>query len=89
VREVKYVATGGPYTVQVGAFTEKENALRLKEGLDLKYKDVYIIEAAVRGQTYYRVRIGRFQRKNEASALGKALAEEGYSPLITRYDERA
>lgn len=87
-REVKHASSGGPYTVQVGAFTEKDNALRLKSGLELRYKDVYIIEATVNGVTLYRVRIGRFQRRNEASTIGKALADEGYSPLITHYDER-
>jgi rare lipoprotein A len=88
VREVKYVPAGGPYTVQVGAFTEMENAFRLKSGLELKYSDVYIIEATVKDSTFYRVRIGKFQRKEDAFSLGKVLAEEGYSPLITHYDER-
>ncbi len=87
-RGVKYASSGGPYTVQVGAFTEKEGALRLKAGLEVKYKDVYIIEAVVKDVTFYRVRIGKFPRREEASSVGKILAEEGYTPLITHYDER-
>ena len=89
VREVKYVPSGGPYTIQVGAFIEMENALRLKEALELKYKDVYIIEGTVNEGIFYKVRIGKFQSRNEASSVGKVLAYEGYSPLITHYDERA
>lgn len=89
VKEVKYASSGGPYTVQIGAFTEKDNALRLKSGLELKYKDVYIIEATVKNVIFYRVRIGKFQKRGEAFNVGKVLADEGYSPLITQYGERA
>jgi rare lipoprotein A len=88
VRDVKYVSSGGPYTIQVGAFVEMENAIRLKSGLELKYRDVYVIEATVKDVTFYRVRIGKFHRREDAFGLGKVLAEEGYSPLITNYDER-
>lgn len=88
VKEVKYASSGGPYTIQVGAFTEMGNALRLKSGLELKYKEVYIIEATVKEVTFYRVRIGKFQKREEAFSIGKALADEGYSPLITHYDNR-
>ncbi len=89
VREVKYSPSGGPYTVQVGAFKDKDNALRLKSGLELKYQNVYIIEATVDKVTFYRVRIGKFRSRKEAFSLGEVLGEEGYNPLITHYDERA
>jgi rare lipoprotein A len=88
-KEVKYVSSGGPYTVQVGAFTEMDSAARLKSALELKYNDVYIIEATVNEVTFYRVRIGKFQSKKEAFSLAKTLAGEGYSPVIMHYDERA
>ena len=89
IKEVRYTSSGGPYTIQVGAFRERDNALRLKSGLELKYVDVYIIEAAVDNATFYRVRIGKFQSKEEAFARAKAMAEEGYSPKIMHYDEGA
>jgi rare lipoprotein A len=89
IKEVKYVSSGGPFTIQAGAFRERDNALRLKSALELKYEGVYIIQASVNNTAYYRVRVGKFQRKKDALALAKALAEEGYSPLIMHYDERA
>jgi len=89
VKEVRYVSSGGPYTVQVGSFKELDNALHLKSGLELKYKEVYIIEAEIKKTTHYRVRIGKFPRQEEAFGLAKTLADEGYSPLVTHYDERA
>ena len=88
IKEVKYISSSGPYTVQVGSFRELDNALHLKSGLDLKYKGVYIIEAFIRNATYYRVRVGKFQKREEAFSLAKILAEEGYSPLVMHYDER-
>ena len=89
IKEVKYASSGGPYTIQVGAFREMENALRLKSGLELKYKGVYVIEASVNNTAYYRVRVGKFQREKEAFPFARAMAEEGYSPIIMHYDERA
>jgi rare lipoprotein A len=89
VKEIGYAAGAkGPFTVQVGAFREKDNARRLKESLDLKYKEVYISEATIDNTTLYRVRIGKFSDKKKAYRLAKTLADEGYSPLVTHYDEQ-
>lgn len=88
IKEVGYISSDGPYTIQTGSFREKENALHLKSGLDLKYRDVYIIEAFVNNSIYYRVRIGKFRSKEEALMLAKTLAEEGYTPVVMHYDER-
>ena len=89
VKEVRYVSSGGPYTVQVGSFRELDNALHLKAGLELNYKEVYIIETEIKKTSHYRVRVGKFRRKEEAIGLAKTLANEGYSPLVTHYEERA
>lgn len=90
IKTVKYVSTSanGPFTIQFGSFREIENARHLKAGLEIKYKEVYITEAVINGSTFYRVRAGKFRTKEEVSRLAKALAEEGYSPMIVRYDEQ-
>jgi rare lipoprotein A len=72
----------GPFTVQVGAFKEETNASRLKQGLEIKYKDVYITSGYMNNQKLYRVRIGSFSDKNEAYLFANTLAEEGYSIFI-------
>lgn len=88
VREVKYIqGSKGPFALQVGSFKELSNAARLKMALELKYSKVYITEAEIDGSRYYRVRIGKFPAKDEASRFAKTLANEGYSVLITSYDE--
>lgn len=90
IKTVKYVSTSanGPFTIQFGSFREIENARHLKAGLDMKYREVYITEAVINGSTFYRVRAGKFRAREEVSRLAKTLAEEGYSPMIVRYDEQ-
>ncbi|MBI4823705.1 MAG: septal ring lytic transglycosylase RlpA family protein [Nitrospirae bacterium] len=82
-----FTAKEGPYTIQVGSFKDEENASRLKDSLELKYKGVYITTATIEGQKHYRVRVGKFQTKHRALRNAQVLAEEGYSILITNYDE--
>lgn len=86
VRTVRYSTLQGILTLQVGAFIERDNALRLKRALMLKYSDVYITKAKVRNELFYRVRIGRFTDYSKAHELAKALAEEGYHVMITNYE---
>lgn len=88
IKTVRYISSSGPYTIQIGSFREIKNARHLKSGLELKYKDVYISEALVNNDVFYRVRIGKFNSKTDASRFADMLAEEGYSPLVMHDDER-
>ena len=76
----------GAVTIQVGSFTERANADRLKEGLDLKYSDVHITTFFKDNQKFYRVRIGRYDDRNSAYTAASRLANEGYSALIISYN---
>lgn len=91
IKQVRFskppTAEEGPYTIQVGSFKDEENASRLKDALELKYKGIYITTSEIDGQKYYRVRVGNFQTKHRALRNAQVLAEEGYSILITHYDE--
>ena len=69
-------------TVQVGAFVEQSNADRLKTGLEFKYSSVYITTAYVKGQKFFRVRIGEFGNYDKAYSTASKLADEGYTTLI-------
>ncbi len=86
VKSIKYIPSLslGSFTVQVGAFREKTNAERLKQGLQLKYGDVYIIITYLNRQKFYRVRIGTFDNIDHAYSFAKILAEEGYGIFITK-----
>lgn len=90
IKYIKYSTSGsdGPFTIQVGSFREPSNATRLKTALEFKYTRVYITDTEINGSIFYRVRIGKFKTKDDAYSLAKTLADEGYSILITGYNER-
>jgi cell division protein FtsN len=75
-------------TIQVGSFKDLTNATRLKIALELKYDKIYITEADIKGNRYYRVRVGTFRIRGEALRFAKVLADEGYDTLITNYEEK-
>ncbi|GAB4389569.1 MAG: septal ring lytic transglycosylase RlpA family protein [Thermodesulfovibrionales bacterium] len=89
-RYVKYIKEleniSGPFTVQVGAFVEARNAEHLKRGLELTRAGVYVTTANVNGARFYRVRVGKFDRRDQALSYAQGLASEGYDTLIAHYE---
>lgn len=69
----KKTKSGGPYVVQVGAFSSKENAKRLKLQLSQLGHDVSINNVESNGKTFYAVRINRFKSKSKAEQIGKGV----------------
>ena len=86
VRKVKVqsVERTGPFAIQIGSFAEGVNAVRLKAGLDLKYNNVYIQEAELKGAKYFRVRIGNYDDFNSALKIAEELGQEGYQSVILK-----
>jgi rare lipoprotein A len=76
----------GGVTIQLGSFANELYADRLKEGLKIKYKDVYITTVSLNGIEYYRVRIGKFDTYERAYSFAEKLADEGYNTFITSID---
>jgi rare lipoprotein A len=76
----------GVLTIQVGSFTEQENAARLKQGLDIKYSGVHIMPVHLKGKKFYRVRVGKFNSRDSAYLIAEKLADEGYNAFITSRD---
>lgn len=67
------------WSVQVSAAPAKDIANSLVEQLKAKGYDGYVVQTNVKGQTYYRVRVGRFDGRQEAEAVRQSLArQEGY-----------
>jgi rare lipoprotein A len=69
----------GDFAVQIGAFKDRQNALRLQEKLQGAYPQAEISETIRLGETFFRVRLGRCPRLEEALSLQKQLEGEGYS----------
>ena len=61
----------GPYVVQIGAFSSKENAKRLKLQVSQLGHDVSINRVDSNGNTFYAVRINRYKTKRRAEEIGK------------------
>jgi len=71
------------YAVQVGAHVVPEGAERVKEQLAKDGYDPYITKGTVEQKELYRVRVGRFQTKDEAKEAAKELeTEEGLETYI-------
>lgn len=65
------------FTVQVGSFSKKANALKLCDELIKKGYDASILRSESEGRDFYKVRVGRLNRREEAEELARRLQEEG------------
>jgi tRNA-2-methylthio-N6-dimethylallyladenosine synthase len=70
------------YTVQVGAFTNYENAEKFIAQLKVKGYEVYSVLCMLSGKKLCRVRIGKFRTRAEAQELKKKLELDGYFAKI-------
>jgi cell division septation protein DedD len=71
------------FTVQVGAFLDRDRALSLVDDLRLKGQYGYIVETQdKKGNTFYRVRIGEVASLDAAKKLKEKLSTLGYPALI-------
>ena len=70
------------YTLQLGSFSQLENAQQLRDRLATSYADVTIVPLLGKVGTYYRVQLGTFSSRNAAEARARQLSEEGFSALI-------
>jgi cell division septation protein DedD len=66
------------WSVQVLAAPGKDIADTLVQGLKAKGYDGYVVQADVKGQTYYRVRVGNFDSREKAESVRQSLTQEGY-----------
>jgi cell division protein FtsN len=68
------------WTVQVNATTNPQQATDLAHSLRVKGYDAYTVQAPMRGQTWYRVRVGRFgtRDRDKAKELEARLKNEGF-----------
>lgn len=76
------MGSGRGFTVQVGAFSDKGNAVNLSKALGRKIRNVYISVFETSETPYYRVRVGRFPTREMAYDMAAKLANMGYSVMI-------
>jgi rare lipoprotein A len=79
---------GGYFTVQVGAFKERDNAERLRARLNELYPPSTIQQVAFEDGTFYRVRAGKISGELPAQKFADDLrAREGFRTLVIRLDD--
>lgn len=76
----------GPFMIQVGAFSQQQNAAQLQARLQQRYGHADVREALVAGQRYFRVRAGEFHSLAEAGQAQAALAADGYAGFVVARD---
>ncbi|MBN2468860.1 MAG: septal ring lytic transglycosylase RlpA family protein [Deltaproteobacteria bacterium] len=68
----------GEFSIQLGAFEEFNNALRLKGNVSRYFKPVEISTFDLHGRMLYRVRAGKFRTLQETVEAQKELNARGY-----------
>jgi rare lipoprotein A len=72
----------GDFTIQVGAFKYKENAVRFRNKLAETYKNAHIAVYESAKGTFYRVRVARCKELDQAREYEKMLEAAGYPDAI-------
>lgn len=70
------------YTIQVGSFSDRGNAVGLKTELENEYEDVRVESVRVSGDDYYRVRVGRYSDRKDAERTASRLRRDGHRGRI-------
>jgi rare lipoprotein A len=68
----------GNFTIQVGAFSDRNNAEKLKAKLDKSYQNAHIQTYDSGRETFYRVRVMKSTSLEQAIQYEKTLASGGY-----------
>jgi rare lipoprotein A len=70
------------YTLQLGSFTQLENAQQLRDRAAQSFADVTITSLQTKEITYYRVHLGTFPSRTDAEERARQLTQAGYSVII-------
>ncbi len=80
----------GAFTVQVGAFLQKDNAVKLRQRLERRYQPLFVHEYDSPKGMYYRVRVGRVASEAAADRLAEKLrTQENLTTYVVRLDEQS
>ncbi len=73
----------GNFTIQVGAFQVKKNALNYRKKLSKIYKHVHVVSFRDSRGIFYKVRIGRFTSLKDAMRFREKLMASGFDNAFT------
>src|SRR5215467_5871915 len=81
-QRIRFIRASLDYTLQVGSFTQLENAQSLRDRLSKSYSDVTIIPLQAKDATYYRVQLGNFSNRSAAEERARQLAQTGFPVIV-------
>ena len=73
---------GENYTIQIAAAKTVEEADKIVSKLQAKGLDAYHYEVELEGRKYFRIRVGRYQTKEEAIQVHDRLTAQGYKNMF-------
>jgi rare lipoprotein A len=76
------IRTSLDYTLQLGSFSQLENAQKLRDRLANAYADVAIAPLQVKDVTYYRVQMGTFSNRHAAEEKARHLSQVGFPVIV-------
>ena len=75
----------GNFVVQITAVSSKEAAEKEKSKYRAKFPDVFIKQVQINGKTWYRVRLGVSETKEQAEKVAKRVTDEfKIKPIVTK-----
>lgn len=80
--KIQSIPTSLDYTLQLGSFSQLENAQQLRDKVKSSYADVSIVPLQAKDVTYYRVQLGTFSNRNSAEERARQLSQAGFPVII-------
>jgi len=78
----------GNFTIQVGAFMDRNNAERLKNKLDQKFQNAHITVYDTGREVFYRVRVGRCSTLQQVDEYESIMIREGFKDAFAVAEDR-
>lgn len=79
---IGFIRSSLDYTLQIGSFSQRQNAQELRDRLAKSHPDVTIAPLQVKGSTYYRVQLGTFSNRAAAEEQARQITQAGYPVII-------
>jgi rare lipoprotein A len=80
--QIRVIRSSLDYTLQMGSFSQIENAQQLRDRLAKSYSDVNIVQLQGKDAIYYRVQLGTFTNRASAEEQARQLGEAGFPVII-------
>jgi rare lipoprotein A len=70
------------YTVQLGSFSQLENAQQFRRRLERSHREVDVVSVPNAGGVYHRVQVGTFDSRAAAEEQARQLKLNGYNAMV-------